>query len=294
MAFNPNAVFVSPSSLADLDKCPQLYFYRYVYRTPRGLKIQIISPALALGTVIHDTIDQFMNLDPGERKESELSRIFDLVWENISGEKGGFRSTEEEEEAKQRGSEMIKRFWGNTDFRNKVKAQFPGFPKVDIGPDLILTGKLDWIQKEKDGSYTIVDFKTGKNKERGDSYQLPIYTILVKKLMKTDDVQAKYWYLEQSEVMEDMRLPDLEEALSKIRQKGEVMQMVRQTKSYQCQSGGESCWACKGTLTVARMIDSGKDGEARLVKIDPGHKQEIYVLKSKDDQDAEVADDLPF
>lgn len=288
MAFNPNAVFVSPSSLADLDRCPQLYYYRYVYRTPRGLKIQIISPALALGTAIHDTIDQFMKLDPGERKKSELDRIFDFVWENVSGEKGGFTDSEQEAEAKVRGGEMIRRFWNNEEFRTKVAAPFPNFPKVDLGPDLILTGKLDWIEKEADGSFTIVDFKTGKNKERGDSYQLPIYTILVKKLMKTDEVQAKYWYLEEGAEMEDMKLPDLEEALAKIRQKGEVMQMVRKTNSYQCQSGGESCWACKDVLNVV------KNNAGKLVKIDPGHNQEIYILPKKTGDEVPVADDIPF
>lgn len=288
MAFNPNAVFVSPSSLADLDKCPQLYYYRYVYRTPRNLKIQIISPALALGTAVHDTIEQFMKLDPAERKHEELARIFNFVWENVSGEKGGFATAEQETEAKQRGEAMMERFWGNSEFRTHIPAQFPGFPKVDIGPDLILTGKLDWIQKENDGSYTIIDFKTGKNKEREDSYQLPIYTILVKKLMKTDEVQAKYWYLEEGSGMEDMKLPDLEEAFAKIKQKGEVMQMVRKTSSYSCQSGGESCWACKDILAVA------KNNAGKLVKIDPGHNQEIYILPGKTKEEILVADDIPF
>lgn len=294
MAFNPNAVFVSPSSLSDLDKCPQLYYYRYVYRTPRNLKIQIISPALALGTAVHDTIEQFMKLEPEERKQPELSRILNFTWENITGEKGGFVSCEEETEAKKRAEAMLERFWENSEFRSRTPAQFPGFPKVDLAPDLILTGKLDWIQKEPDGSYTIIDFKTGKNKEREDSYQLPIYTILVKKLMKTDEVQAKYWYLEESSEMEDLKLPDLEEAFTKIKKKGEIMQMVRQTKSYKCQSGGESCWACKGVLAVAHSVNSGQAGGAKLVKIDPGHNQEIYILPKKVEEEVQVAEDIPF
>lgn len=287
MAFNPNAIFVSPSSLSDLDKCPQLYYYRYVYRTPRGLKIQIISPALAIGTAVHDTIDQFMKLDPTERSESELKRIMNFVWENVAGEKGGFESAEIEAEGKMRADKMLGRFWGNVDFRSRTAAEFPGFPKIDLGPDLILTGKLDWIQEEKDGSYTIIDFKTGKNKEKEDSYQLPIYTILVKRLLKTDEVVAKYWYLEEASEMEDKALPDLNEALARIKQRGEVMQMVRQTNSYQCQSGGEECWACRDVKAVAK-------GGGKLVKIDPGHKQEIYILSKEGTEGTAGIEELPF
>jgi ATP-dependent helicase/DNAse subunit B len=228
-----------------------------------------------------------MKLEISERKREELNRIFNLVWENVAGEKGGFTTPEEEAEAKKRGEVMMERFWGNAEFRTRMPAQFPGFPKVDLGPDLILTGKLDWIQKEPDGSYTIIDFKTGKNKERGDSYQLPIYTILVKKILRTDEVRAKYWYLEESPEMEDMKLPDLEEAFAKIKKKGEVMQMVRQTNSYQCQSGGENCWACQEVMTVA-------NGGGKLVKIDQGHNQEIYILPKITGTEIPVADDIPF
>jgi len=286
MAFNPNAVFVSPSSIADLDKCPQLYFYRAVYRTPRGLKVQVTSPALSLGTAVHDTIDQFMKLPPDERKQEELTRIYNFVWEGMSGEKGGFETADLEAESKERGRLMLQRFWANPDFRIKKAAEFPAFPKVDIGPDLILTGKLDWIQKEQDDSFTIIDFKTGKNKEKEDSFQLPVYTILVKKLLKTDEVSAKYWYLEEGPEMEDKKLPDLEEAMIKIRQKGEVMQMVRQTNSYKCQSGGESCWACRDMKAAAT-------GKGKLVRIDPTHKQEIYILP-KATEAIPDSDELPF
>ncbi len=290
MAFNPNAVFVSPSSLADLEKCPQAYYYRYVYRTPRNLKLQIISPALSLGTVIHDTIDQFLAMDLSDRKPEELDRVYNYLWDNFSGDKGGFTSVDEEKETKERGIIMLNRFKSNPDFwTTSAKAKFPDFPKVDLGPDLILTGKLDWIDQTPDGGYRIIDFKTGKNKEREDSYQLPIYSILVKNLMKTDKLTAYYWYLDSSDQLESVGLPDYDSAFAQIRQKGEVMQMVRKTQSYRCQSGKESCWACKEIKAVA-------EGGGKLVKIDPSHNQEIYILPKTSPEPAEipVAPDLPF
>ena len=287
MAFNPNAVFVSPSSLGDLDKCPQLYYYRSVYKSPKtGLKIQLTNPALALGSTIHDVIERFLSLEPSARTEEELSRLLDFVWENITGEKGGFADKAEEETYLSRAREMLRRFWANDHFHTCLGVKIPAFPKVDLGPDLILTGKLDWIEMGEDKYYHIIDFKTGKNKEKEDSLQLPIYAIMVSQLFKTDKIRGKYWYLDSEGEMEDITLPDVASALETVTRKAETAKMVRRTNSYRCQSGEESCWACRDMLAVAR-------GEGRLVSVDMSRKHEIYILPAKKDQ-FEYAQDLPF
>lgn len=51
--------------------------------------------------------------------------------------------------------------------------------------------------------------------------------------------------------------------------------MVRQTNSFKCQSGLESCWACRDMLAIAQ-------GKGKLVSVDPvNRKQEIYTLNVK-------------
>lgn len=288
MAFNPNAIFVSPSSLGDLEKCPQLYYYRNVYRSPRGFKIQITNPSLALGQVVHDIISQFVTIEPPLRTEPELKRITELLWANIHGDKGGFASEEEESEYKSRAEIMLGRFWANEHFHTATGAKIPNFPKVDLGPDLILTGKLDWIEKTDSGGYLIIDFKTGKNREKDDSLQLPIYALLANDIFKTTDLTAQYWYLDLDDKLEDAKLPSIKDALSLVKQKSEIAQMVRKTSSYQCQSGGESCWACKDMVAVIK-------GQGKLVTVDMNRKQEIYILpKFSPVEEKPVVDDLPF
>lgn len=299
MAFNPNAVFISPSSLADIEKCPQLYYYRSVYKTSRGMKLQLTNPALALGGLVHDAIDQFMKMNPNERSKNELDRITEFLWQNISGDKGGFANENEEKEYRLRAQAMIDRFWGNEEFRAAIGAKIPTFPKVDLGNDIMLTGKLDWIQSfdfaQDDKGYLIIDFKTGKNKEKDDSYQLPIYALLANEIFKTKNIKAKYWYLDKDEPMEEVSLPSLEESREMMKQKGELVKMVRQTNSYRCQSGGESCWACKDMLAIAR-------GQGKLVAVDMNRKQEIYILKrSLEAEKAQISpsvaqtfEELPF
>jgi RecB family exonuclease len=286
MAFNPNAIFISPSSLGDFDKCPQLYYYRYIYRSSRGLKIQLINPPLTLGQIVHEALEMFLQLPTLERSEQILREKFEFAWSNISGEKGGFFSVEEEQEAKNRGQEMLSRFWENDHFKNTQMEKIPGFPKADLGNDIILTGKLDWLEKE-DQVYHLVDFKTGKNEEKEDSMQLPIYAVLISNIFKTRQIKASYWYLDKDEKMVPFALPELNQTIEYLKNKGEIIKMVRQTNSYRCQSGGESCWACRDMLAIAQ-------GKGKLVSMDPvNRKQEIYILPKSPQVNLE-GEALPF
>lgn len=287
MAFNPNAVFISPSSLSDFEKCPKLYYYRYVYKTPdTGLKVQIINPALALGQAVHDTIERFIALEPLLRTKKALEDIFNTVWRGLSGEKGGFASPEEEKEYKNRGEVMLENFFKNDHFLTSLKEKLPDFLKANLGEDLILTGKLDWIEKSGD-SFHLVDFKTGKNEEKDDSMQLPIYVLLAGKILQTDDIKTSYWYLDQGTQLRDFSLPDMAEFAGKIKQKGLVIKKSRLTNSFSCPKW-ESCWACRD---MAAVIINKK---GKLVSVDSSRKQEIYILPKEAITEPSVASDLPF
>jgi hypothetical protein len=300
MAFNPNAIFLSPSSLSDFDKCGQLYFLRNVYRSPRGLKIQLINPNLALGQAVHDTLEQFLK-SSGPRTKEELNRIFDYIWGNLTGEKGGFTGVDEEKGFKERALSMLERFWANLHFRQAEPVKIPGFPKVELGNDLILTGKLDWIEKDADArlpdgqGYHIIDFKTGKE-EREDSPQLSIYALLVSRLLGSKKVRTSYWYLDRDNELVSVPTVDIEETFEVLKKKGEIIKMVRQTNSFRCQSGQESCWACRDMLAISQ-------GKGKLVSMDPvNRKQEIYILPKETvavepsilTSPTPVVEDLPF
>ncbi len=289
MPFHPNAVFISPSSLADFGKCPKLYFYRYVYKSPdTGLKIQIINPALALGQAVHDTIDRFLTLEPKDRTENELAEIFAAVWQPLGGEKGGFSDPGEEKTFRERGEAMLKNFFAHPHFKASAKTKLPDFPKIDLGDDLFLTGKLDWIEEEG-GGYHVVDFKTGKNEEREDSMQLPIYALLASRLFNTKDIRTSYWYLDKDKDLVPFSLPEMEEFAQEVKRKGLIIKKSRLTNSFACPKG-ESCWACRDMAAVV-IHNKGK-----LVSVDAARKQEIYILPKAEAQKeaVEAPSDLPF
>src|SRR4030065_2360110 len=114
MSYNPNLIFISPSSISDFKICQQLYFYRNIYRSPNtGLKIQITNPKLTLGGVVHDALSQFLYQPGIDKTYKELIRIFETIWNKSSGEKGGFSSQDEEYLLKERGKSMLERFMKN-------------------------------------------------------------------------------------------------------------------------------------------------------------------------------------
>lgn len=291
MVFNPNAVFISPSSISDYKSCPQLYYYRNVYKNPKtGLKIALVNPKLTLGQVAHGTLHRFLYSNLVTKSKDQLFNIYLTLWKDSTGEKGGFSSTTEEDEIKERGTAMLERFWRSDHFKNTIPLKLADFPKLELGEDIILTGQLDWVEKNADGSYQIVDFKTGENEEKSDSMQLPAYAVLAAGYLKSTKLTASYWYLDKEDGLRHYDLPDLEITKENLKRFGMIIKNARLTNSFACLSGSESCWACGDIKAVA-------EGKGKLVAVDYSRKQEIYIMNNRIEESlvSETApNDLPF
>ena len=97
MADKYSAVWVSHSSMGDFLKCPRLYYLHNVYKNPKtGKKINLVSPALSLGSAVHEVVEGLAEFPAEKRFENPAGLLerFDGVWEKFSGKKGGFRSGE--------------------------------------------------------------------------------------------------------------------------------------------------------------------------------------------------------
>ena len=291
MTFNPNAVFISPSSISDFKSCPKLYYFRNVYRSPKtGLKIALVNPKLTLGQVVHGTLHRFLYSNLTFKTKEQLFNIFEALWKESAGEKGGFSSSLEEKEIKDRGLKMLERFFANDHFKNTSPVKLGDFPKLELGDDIILTGQLDWVEEGLDKSFHIVDFKTGENEEKSGSVQLPAYAVLASGYLKSTKLKASYWYLDKSSDLEDYELPDLEVAKENLKRFGMIIKNARLTHSFSCLSGFEACYACKDIKEIA-------EGKGKLVAVDYSRKQEIYILKNIVEQRQEIKQaesDLPF
>jgi ATP-dependent helicase/DNAse subunit B len=270
------AVWLSHSSIGDFLKCPRSYYLKNVYKDAlTGHKLNLMNPPLALGQSVHNVLEGLSLLPCGERFSKSLITKFDDEWKKVSGRKGGFFDEDSEYKYKKRGEEMLKRVYNNPGpierLSVKINKDLPYF-WLSEKENIILCGKVDWLEylKESD-SVHIIDFKTGRKKEDGDSLQLPIYHLLVSRCQNRKVSKASYWYLETDDRCVEVDLPDIEESREKILEIARRVKAARQLSKFECSSGG--CRACE---PMEKIINGG----AELVGEDE-YRRDVYVLKAE-------------
>lgn len=271
-----SAVWVSHSSINDYLKCPRAYFLRNVYKDPKtGHKITRMQPPLALGQAVHEVIESLSLLPTDERLKTPLTQKLEPAWSKIAGKKGGFKSPMEEKEYKDRAVQMLEMIEQNPGpiLSKAVKLRTDnGLPYFWLSePDnIILCGKIDWLEYIEDNdSLHIIDFKTGKSDEDGDSLQLPIYYLLVNNLQKRNVSKASYWYLTRENQPRQVDPPDLGKAGSDILQIAKKIAAARKLDHFKC----HKTTGCPHCLPLEAIIR----GEAEFVG-ESEYKQDIYFL----------------
>lgn len=273
-----NAVWVSHSSIGDFLKCPRLYYLHNVYKNEEGKKINLTSPALSLGIAVHEVLEGLSKYKVEERFFKPLEEIFEEEWAKVSGKKGGFKSLEEEAEAKERGRNMVLRVAKNPGpLANKTVKIPPSHnnmpPNIYLSEDenIILNGKIDWLEYiPEDDSIRVLDFKTGRNEEKEGSLQLPIYLLLLKNLQKRKISGAAYWYLDMSDTPVSVKLPDVEKARDQILDIARKIKYAREKGEFDCPKGAGGCYACKPFEKILK-------GEAEYIGTG-NYGQEIYII----------------
>jgi len=271
------AVWLSHSSIADYLKCPRLYYLRNVYKDPRtGHKMNVVTPALSLGSIVHEVVEGLSVLPVDERFEISPLKKFAVLWQKVEGEKGGFRNHQEELEYKERGINMLKNIENDPGpiLNKAVKIRIDGglpyywFSERD---NIILCGKIDWIEylPETD-SIHIIDFKTGKHEEDESSLQLPIYLLLASNTQKRKVEKMSYWYLDKEDGIGEVKLPGVQEAEERVGKVAQRIKLARQVQHFTCKDGG-----CRYCVPFERILK----GEGKKVAVSE-YNQDIYILNS--------------
>ncbi|MCX7928770.1 MAG: PD-(D/E)XK nuclease family protein [Patescibacteria group bacterium] len=268
------AVWVSHSSIADFLRCPRTYYLRNVYKDPKtNHKITVMSPPLALGQAVHEVIESLSYLPAQERMLIKLSKRFETAWQKVSGEMGGFKDKKEEIEYKNRGLVMLDRIQKNPGpiLRKAVKIRADGgLPYFWLSEEenIILCGKIDWLEYLPDDSVHIIDFKTGKNDEEAESLQLPIYLLLAVNTQRRLVSKASYWYLDRDNSRIEKVLPELSLAKEQVLKVARRIKLARQMNHFKCPK--EGCFAC-------RPLEKILKGEGKKVGVSE-YNQDIYVV----------------
>jgi len=273
-----SSVWVSHSSIGDFLKCPRLYFLHNVYKNANGRKINITSPALSLGIAVHETLEGLSKYKVEERFSKPLEEAFEENWKKVSGKMGGFKTEQEESQAKERGRSMILKVAKNPGPLMRKTVKLPPAHN-DMPPNfflseeenIVLNGKIDWLEYiPEDDSIKVIDFKTGRNKENTDSLQLPIYLLLLNNLQKRKVSSAAYWYLDCDNEPISVNLPNAEKAHSDVLEIAKKIKIAREKMEFKCPNGEKGCFACRPFEKILK-------GEAELIGIG-GYGQEMYIV----------------
>lgn len=235
--------------------------------------MQIMSPSLALGQVVHEVVESLSVLPTQQRFSESLLTKFDTAWKKVSGKRGGFSSEEQEQKYRARGEEMLRRIMNSPgplkNMAVKIKQSLPYFWLSD-DDNIILCGKIDWLEYlPSTDSVHIIDFKTSKKEEDGNSLQLPIYHLLVHHCQQRKVEKASYWYLELNDDLTEKQLPDLETARQQVFKIAKQVKLARQLQLFKCSTEG-GCFAC-------RPFERILQGEGELVGQNE-YRQDVYIL----------------
>jgi ATP-dependent helicase/DNAse subunit B len=272
------AVWVSHSSIGDFLKCPRAYYLHNMYRSKNNRKINLVSPALSLGSAVHETLDGLAKYKTEDRFKKSLLEAFEENWKKVSGKIGGFKTVGEEAEAKERAKQMIERVAKNPGpllkktlkLKSEESETLPNF-LLSEEENIILCGKIDWLEYvEADDSVRVIDFKTGKNEEGQDSLQLPIYVLLLNALQKRKVSGAAYWYLDRADAPSDVALPEINSAREKVLAIARKIKKTREIGRFECPRGAQGCFSCQPYEKILK-------GEAEFVGIG-GYNQELYLV----------------
>jgi len=268
-------LWISHSALSDFKNCPQLYYFKSIWRHPEtNHKIQVTSPYLSLGSAVHEVIERMQTIDPEKRFTVSLEEQFKQLWGTYAGKRGGFTDLAQEEEFKERGKKMLQRVERNAEVLKGPTCQFESnFPKVRLfkEKDIILVGNIDWIEILQDGKLHIIDFKTGKKEEAAESLQLPIYLILATYNLPEPIAKTSYWYLERDDVPVQIPLKPLKEYVPVIREKALRVEDAIAKNQFACQSGYKNCFHC-------RQYGAVVSGNAEHVGYDEKMRKDLYFV----------------
>jgi len=198
------------SQIAAYTICPYQYRFNFILKIPVEDK-----PSFVFGRVMHNALrDIFLplanpvlkqvemfsskgeNVRPGRK---EIIRIFENNWRD-----DGYRSKKERDTYKEKGLNILLTLWNDLEDDTWPAVVFveKNF-NIKIGGQ-ILKGAIDRVDRLPDGTYEIIDYKTGKAKEKltfEDKRQLLLYKIAAEEVFGLKVSKLSFYYLENNSIL---------------------------------------------------------------------------------------------
>ena len=175
-------------SASDIDTyriCPLKYKFARVFRIPQEPTIY-----QRFGIVLHQVLERFHSAGGGPL--SELMDLFEAAWR-----RSGFGDTDDERQFRLRAVDALERYWRQDRESEAEPVWFERSFAFRLGPH-VLRGRVDRVDRRPDGSYELIDYKTGKAKtqdELKEDVQLSLYQMGARESWRLETSAQSYLYV---------------------------------------------------------------------------------------------------
>jgi DNA helicase II / ATP-dependent DNA helicase PcrA len=175
-------------SASDIDTyrvCPLKYKFARVFRIPQEPTIH-----QRFGIVLHQVLERFHTGGGGTLEE--LMDLFEASWR-----RGGFGESDDERQFRARAVDALRRYWELDRSSDAEPVWFERSFAFRLGPHL-LRGRVDRVDRRPDGSYELIDYKTGKAKTESDlreDVQLSLYQMGARQSWRLETSAQSYLYV---------------------------------------------------------------------------------------------------
>jgi len=205
----PEPLKLSPSGIDTLASCPQKYLFGRAWGLRGGP-----AAAMSFGSVMHNTIKYFIG-ELAKRRVlpfEEVEKKFALEWTSA-----GFEDDYQEQEYKKDGLAQLCAFHASVlASPPEVIAQEKAF-ELPMENNVILTGRMDQVNRLAPGEEEIVDYKTGRprDEERAKKdLQLSVYALAAHEMFDWNPLQLTFYNLQTNQAVSAARD---EKMLNKVR-----------------------------------------------------------------------------
>ena len=200
-----DGLMLSASDIETYRVCPLKYKFARVFRIPQEPTIH-----QRFGIVLHQVLERFHQGTAGGREE--LFDLFEASWR-----RAGFGDSDDELQFRERALEALGRYWERLRDDEGEPVWFERSFSFRLGRHL-LRGRVDRVDLRPDGSYELIDYKTGKARTEGqlrEDVQLSVYQMGARESWRLETSAQSYLY-----VMTGEKVPveHSEEQLGRVRE----------------------------------------------------------------------------
>src|SRR5215211_2881386 len=175
-------------SASDIDTyriCPLKYKFARVFRIPQEPTIH-----QRFGIVVHQVLERFHAQGGGSL--GTLMDLFEASWR-----RSGFGDSDDEQQFRERAVAALESYWQEERGSDAEPLWFERSFAFRLGPHL-LRGRVDRVDRRPDGSYELIDYKTGKAKtgeELREDVQLSLYQMGARESWGLETSAQSYFYV---------------------------------------------------------------------------------------------------